>query len=499
MSRLLGVCTLVFFGVTLLAASHSLAAVGSTPVSADVTQTGQAAVSIPIVAPGATRNLAPSLSLEYQSSGGNSWLGVGWTLSGLSSIERCRDIPDRSGGQYTGVELVRTDRYCLDGSHLVHVGGGAYGFAGSQYRTEVETYSRVTAFGSAGEGPQYFRVERKDGLFVEYGSQADSRVEAAGGALPTVRTWLVERIADRDGNAIDFAYEKTDGGYRPTEIQYGGNPTVGTAHTHRVTLEWENRATEDTPVAYIAGFLVREPKRLRSITVAYGATQLRKYNLAYQSSPTGGRSRLDTIQECVDTDCLPTTNLAWQSGVSGWPASESSGVNSPYGSGQADLNGDGRTDYIYVGNVAVGTTGQYCYRLGTSAGLAPEVCSTAPSNVNVLQISYVGKFRDSPRQQLLTSASPFIQDGNLVLVELNPTSNQISETIVANPFQGNGQPTGTYDVADVNGDTLSDLVYFNNVVVPGVSTTSTLYARMSNGAGAFGAAQVLWSAANEYL
>jgi hypothetical protein len=111
----------------------------------------------------------------------------------------------------------------------------------------------------------------------------------------------------------------------------------------------------------------------------------------------------------------------------------------------------------------------------------------------------VGKFRDSPRQQLLTSASPFIQDGNLVLVELNPTSNQISETIVANPFQGNGQPTGTYDVADVNGDTLSDLVYFNNVVVPGVGTTSTLYARMSNGAGAFGAAQVLWSAANEYL
>ena len=48
---------------------------------------GAAVTSIPIAVP-PFHGLEPSLALSYNSGAGNGWVGVGWALTGLSSISR---------------------------------------------------------------------------------------------------------------------------------------------------------------------------------------------------------------------------------------------------------------------------------------------------------------------------------------------------------------------------------------------------------------------------
>ncbi len=61
------------------------------------------------------------------------------------------------------------DRYCMDGQRLVLV-SGTYGAAGSEYRTELDSFSRIVASGTAGNGVASFTVQTKAGLTMEYGN-----------------------------------------------------------------------------------------------------------------------------------------------------------------------------------------------------------------------------------------------------------------------------------------------------------------------------------------
>jgi hypothetical protein len=100
--------------------------------------------------------------------------GIGWNLAAVSSIERCPRTTAQDGVD-AGIELSTSDRYCIGGSRL-RLGSGTYGAASSVYYTEFADYSRITAYGTAGNGPQYFIVEAKSGLKYEYGNTTGSRV-----------------------------------------------------------------------------------------------------------------------------------------------------------------------------------------------------------------------------------------------------------------------------------------------------------------------------------
>jgi hypothetical protein len=164
-----GLCQRVVVGLCgLFAVTSALAAVGRTPAAFNVSPAGEATYTIPIAAPPGVRGLTPQLALVYGHRSRQSIAGWGWGIAGYSVIARCastaeQDITPRN------VRNDLQDRFCLNGNKLRLI-SGTYGVAGSQYRTEIETYSRIKAYGAAGNGPAYFIVEGKDGLIYEFGN-----------------------------------------------------------------------------------------------------------------------------------------------------------------------------------------------------------------------------------------------------------------------------------------------------------------------------------------
>jgi Salmonella virulence plasmid 65kDa B protein len=72
---------------------------------------GHAIYDIPIRVPPGRQGIAPNLALHYDSSGGNGYLGVGWSVSGLSVIARCPKTIAQDGA--TGrINFNDTDRFC---------------------------------------------------------------------------------------------------------------------------------------------------------------------------------------------------------------------------------------------------------------------------------------------------------------------------------------------------------------------------------------------------
>ena len=335
-------------GLCASAVSQAQAIVGRTAGAASVSATGAAQYAVPLAVPPGTNGLAPELAIVYDHRGGNGLLGAGFRLAGFSAIRRCGSTIAQDGAA-AAVGLDAQDRLCLDGQRL-RLTSGAYGQPGSQYQTEVETFSRVTASGNAGAGPAWFQVERLDGLIYQYGATDDSRIESLGSTTP--REWALNRIRDRSGNYIDFVYteEAATGSYRPARVDYTGNASTGSAPYYSIRFAYEARASGDQPGGYVGGGLVQESYRLVRIDAQHASgTVLRSFVLRYDTTGPSTRSRLARLQECAGSACLAPTTFTWARSSAGWVADAPLRVD-PGALATAiagDMNGDGFEDVVY--------------------------------------------------------------------------------------------------------------------------------------------------------
>jgi hypothetical protein len=217
-------------------------AAGEVPGNFDVSSSGEAVYRVPLEVPPGRGGLTPKLALSYSSGRGNGYAGLGWSLEGLSSITRCNKTVAQDGSA-NAPRLSIDDAFCLDGQRLILVADRAAEAPRTrEYRTEVETFARVTAYLKAGDdqNPVRFQVERKDGLTLSYGATADSNI-GQGVILNSVpghgailgrmtHTWAVNEFRDRAGNFMEVRYHAEsvdnsfDGGareYFPVGITYG--------------------------------------------------------------------------------------------------------------------------------------------------------------------------------------------------------------------------------------------------------------------------------------
>ena len=248
----------VLFAATMGMASFAFGeAVGYTAGQFSVDPTGAASYRIPIQVPPGVRGMQPEVALLYNSRAGNSQVGVGWSLAGLSVISRCPKTRAQDGAP-GGVHFDPDDRFCLDGQRLMVLGGAVYGAANNRYRTEIESFQEVQSEGVAGSGPLSFSVRDKSGLRREYGGSADARLSAVDGS---VCLWLLRRITDKFGNFIQYSYNTSDTEYTLTEISYGNGHGTTLA---RVVFTHENRP--DTTSHFVAGKEITGTRRLSGIT-----------------------------------------------------------------------------------------------------------------------------------------------------------------------------------------------------------------------------------------
>jgi RHS repeat-associated protein len=430
----------------------SFGAVGRTSGSFDVSSTGAAVYQIPIFTPPGTAGMTPSLSLVYDHHSSNTLFGVGWNISGLSAIARCPRTWVQDGDA-RDIRNDLTDRFCLDGNRL-RLFSGTYGVAGSVYRTELETFARITASGAAGNGPASFTVEQKDGLIYEYGTTTDSRIESIGQS--TARAWAVSKIRDRSGNAIDFTYteDTTNGSYRISSIQYTSNSGQGLTAAYAVNFTYETKPSNEIDTGYVAGSLIKEITRLDRIDVNYSSVLVRRYELTYEGALSStSRSRLASVQECTGSplDCLAATTFSYQNGTNGLSSEVNTGATATVAHMPLDVNGDGREDLVYPSSLTSGAGHWMVMFANTSGGY------NAPINTGVVNTNSGGAipidYNADGFEDLLVPYS-----GGTWWVMLGNASGLAAPVNTGTPTTATG--TGSNARAmDMNGDGLHDLVW----------------------------------------
>jgi RHS repeat-associated protein len=439
--------------------------VGRIPASYHVDPDGGFDYTIPIWLPPGPNGVTPQLALVYDSSsstGTNSVnatspmplagtssmdavpAGAGWVLSGLSLIQRTDfTVADNGGAGVYG--YVPADPYALDGNLLRLTSSGDYGQAGSTYQTEIADFSQVTAHGSTVSGPEYWTAQLKNGLTYEYGNTASSQIASPNGVSGDIREWLLDKVSDVYGNSYTISYGPGASGSSgiavPTTISWTPQSQGGSSYNYTVTFSYVGRGSQEAITAYDTnGYQLENNNLLSAITVAYKGTTVRYYKLNYSPSSLTGRSLLTSIQECADStlsECFPSTSLAYGSGQSGVSSSGQTAVSGATQIvGAYDFTGDGLSDILYLqgSTLYAALSNGAGFNAGVSTGITPSSW-------------VIGDVLGNDKDEIMTG-----QSGVWWLYTWNGSG-----------FTGQslGIPyciTCQYELADVNGDGLPDLV-----------------------------------------
>lgn len=289
---------------------------GLTPVA--ITQ-GSSSVSngafgykVSIDAPPGINNHAPSLAISYNSRVGDGLLGVGWTLSGLSSIRRCAPTIASSNDGISDPGS-STDDLCMDGQHLIlkgHINNhtvsrAAYWAAGASYVTELNNFSEITAQGTVAQGtrfePDTFIVKTKNGETYYFGeANRNSKIYLKDIYNSGTESWFLTRVVDRYNNEynIYYDYNEDTGEHLPNKIVYAPGAAIVFNYTFRVgQIPWGSKDRK----------LFRHPKVLESIDTYINVgnfdfprdgTPVKRYLIDYKQSTNTDRSLVNAISEC---------------------------------------------------------------------------------------------------------------------------------------------------------------------------------------------------------
>ncbi len=273
------------------------------------------------------------------------------------------------------VNFDSNDRFCIGGERLV-LKSGTYGTNGSEYRTEIDSYAKIVAHGTAGSGPASFEIHTKAGQVIELGGGSNSRalpVKADGtGTMTTARAWAVDKITDTKGNYLTVIYnnDTTNGQIYPTEVDYTGN--AGLTPYNSVKLFYTTR-TDITPT-YQAGALMQTTVLLNDIKTYTGTSLVLDYKLAYTpASSAATHDELTSITQCDGggtQKCLAPITFGWQGSkdtitydvvanhTAEW--SEIVGLAGANTISAGDFNGDGLTDYAILVPIVIYPQVQSC-------------------------------------------------------------------------------------------------------------------------------------------
>lgn len=278
--------------------------VGTPKGTFSVTPSGAANYAIDIDMPVGVGGMQPTLAINYNSQSGDGFLGVGCSLSGMSSISRGpKDI--YHDGFAKGVSYDASDAFYLDGKRLIP-DTELTTSAQTVYTVESDPFTKVTLTPATNLSGSYFRVTASNGMSYEYGNTTDSRFDVSQGIT---YAWYLNKATDSRGNYITYNYMHSDNFVYPSGINYGMNES-GAGVFNTITFTYENR-TRDARPFYIRNTHGSISKRLKTITTATATQVYRVYDLAYNDQ-NDNHSRLVSITERNGAgEALKPVALTW--------------------------------------------------------------------------------------------------------------------------------------------------------------------------------------------
>ena len=481
---------LALVAATGLSSSAALAAdnpPGALNEQVKVDQTGAFSFIVPIEVPPGAHGMQPNLSLTYNSQQSSGIAGLGWSLTGLPTIERTKRTLAIEGVD-GAIAYDGNDRFAYQGRRLL-VTSGQYGADQSVYRPEGESGLLVTAHGAAGAGPQHFTAQFKDGSSLEFGNTADSRILAS--SRPDVRSWSIDRITGANGDTMTITYT-TDplssgtSDYRgyPVQIAYAQEGS----QQANLFVRFRYQANPEMRRIFIGGSEVLLTGRLSDIQTFVGAALVSDYRLTYDSSLATGRSRLLTVTRYPLSSStagpLDQTSFSYTDGALAftgkrtWLANAFSKVQGWDGRSNpftlADVNGDGLLDIVGFKNgvqVALGAPDRFQGPTQWIDDFSSQQGWTANNR------RFAPDLNDGP------AGIVGISSRGVITATSNGSSFTMSTSPLAwfSPSQGL-TPDMPVMLADVNGDKVMDIVGVKN---------GTVYVALGRGDGTFNS-QVVW-------
>jgi len=462
-----------------------------------VNDNGAAVYSIPILIPPGSGGMVPTVGIQYNSQSGDGWLGKGWTVSGFSSITR---MPKTFylDNKVEGLKFNNTDHFVLDGNVLIPISGNN-GENGTEYRTEVETFSQIISYCTTGSNePDYFVVHTKDGKIIQYGNTTDSR-QMLPGSIKNTLAWHANKISDANTNFIVFSYtnENSIGRFKPCEIKYTGNDSPPyTAPYNSIHFFYKSDYPNDNTdlpkdrISYIYGTKLSQIEILDYIEIKNKNDEnnwelVRRYTFDYYNSDANDfKTLLKSITEWdsqapdAANSYNPTVFNYTTRGSYGFgylsslysftPANGNWHANNPRY--MADVNGDGRDDIVGFGNTDV--------YVSLSNGQGYD--SPTPWLLNNFCVNSGGwNIEPHPRKLADVNGDGMVDivgfgHQNLVVALSTGTSFNITSSLAwFCPASGDYENDAENPrfIVDVNGDKLPDIVGFaNNKVEVAINT-----------------------------
>ena len=101
---------------------------------------------------------------------------------------------------------------------------------------------------------------------------------------------MLNKLTDRDGNAVVFSYNTVTGYAVPSSISWTRTSAGASTYVYTATFAYSTKSAVDTIKTQVAGQSVQNAQRLSSVTITSAASgsprTVRKYVLAYETSAT---------------------------------------------------------------------------------------------------------------------------------------------------------------------------------------------------------------------
>src|SRR5512139_123634 len=256
---------------------------------------GDARLAYPLEVPPGRQGVQPQLAVQYNSSGGNGWMGMGWDISMQAiSIDTRWGVPRYQPDK-------ETETYLLNGEQLTpvaHRGELQNRSAEKVFHTRVEgQFRRIVRHGDRPDN-YWWEVTDKNGTRFIYGADpvtlqrnADSTLtDGAGNGF----LWTLREMRDTNGNFVRYHYKRVSdtgvaGGSVPgsnlylKEITYTGHGSEEGAYA--VTFERDRELGKtlrtDKQIDARGGFKRVTSDLLQKVTVSFKGQSIRSYAFEY--------------------------------------------------------------------------------------------------------------------------------------------------------------------------------------------------------------------------